>query len=54
MAHVAIEIEGGFFSSELLERIARGDPEIPGQRRPTLGLRAGDSLTRFKAHLLTH
>src|SRR5215472_14382658 len=44
MAHAAIEIEGGFFSSELLERIARGDPEIPGQKPSDFGF-AGRRLT---------
>src|SRR6266851_1695391 len=44
MAHAAIEIEGGFFSSELLEQIARGDPEIPGQKPSDFGL-SGRRLT---------
>jgi hypothetical protein len=32
MAHVAITIEGGLFSADLLERLGSRPDEVPGQR----------------------
>jgi hypothetical protein len=38
MAHVAIAIEGGLFSADLLERLGSRPEEVPGQRPADFGL----------------
>jgi hypothetical protein len=38
MAHVAITVEGGLFSADLLERLGSRPDEVPGQRPTEFGL----------------
>jgi hypothetical protein len=41
MAHVAIVIEGGLFSADLLERLGSRPDEVPGQRPADFALDGG-------------
>ena len=44
MAYATIDIEGGLFSSDLIERIGEGGADIKGQRPADFGLRRGRRL----------
>ncbi len=45
MAYVSISVEGGLFPSDLLDRIAAGDSNLPGQKAADFGLNGTRRLT---------
>ena len=48
MAYATIDIEGGFFSSDLIERIGEGGTDIKGQRAADFGLPSGRLLPEIQ------
>jgi len=40
MAYTSISVEGGLFPVELLDRIARGDSTVPGQKSEHFNLKS--------------
>jgi len=45
MAYASVSVEGGFFPSDLLDRIASGDTSMAGQRQSDFGVNGGRRLT---------